>query len=554
MNKTKPWLKTYPPEVSEFPDTMGLNTVIDILNFSLARYADQTAFVSLNKEMSFSALDKYSTAFATWLQKQGYKKGDRIALMMPNLLQYPVCLLGGLKAGCVIVNCNPMYTPYELTHQLNDSGAKGIVIVENFAHTLEKAMPKLTTIEDVIITRIGDLLGIKGPFVNMGVRYVKKMIPAWHFEKYTCLKHIIKQKNPNFTPVEIEKDDIALLQYTGGTTGLSKGAMLTHGNVTHNALQSLSWIKPCVEFNKEFAMTALPLYHIFSFTANCLLFMILGSPNLLIVNPRDLKSLLRDFNRYPITAFSGVNTLFNAIIHHHHTKYVDFSGLKLAIGGGMAVQRNVAERWEILTGCTIAQGYGLTETSPVVSINKWQLGSFNGAVGVPVPGTEVLIKNEQGDICPLNEVGEICIRGPQVMKGYWNRPEDTQKVFDQDGFLHTGDMGYLNDEGFLFLVDRIKDVIIVSGFNVYPNEIEEVIASHPAVLECAAVGADNGPGGEVVKAFIVLKEGENPSPRDIIKYSRQFLTGYKTPKLIEFRSSLPKSDVGKILRKKLREH
>lgn len=550
MKKT--WITSYPPGVPAEIDATHYSSLVDIFNLSCQKFASSTAYISMGKNLSYNRLNSLSRNFAAWLQSRGIKPGTRIALMMPNLLQYPVCLFGTLRAGCTVVNCNPLYTAHELEHQLNDSGAEVIVIVENFAATLQATLPTLTSLKTIVVTSIGDMLGLKGHVVNFVVRHVKHKVPKWSLPNPVRLNSILSgtDKLP-FTPPTLGHNDIAFLQYTGGTTGVAKGAMLSHGNMVANVCQAYAWVKPYTTEGKDFIITALPLYHIFALTANCLTFLMLGARNLLILNPRDVPAFVREIGKYPFTAITGVNTLFNALLNNEDFINLDFSHLHFTLGGGMAVQRPVAERWKIVTGKPLAQAYGLTETSPAVTINPLDLSEFNGSIGLPVPSTELSIRDDQGREMNTGEIGEICVKGPQVMKGYWNNPEETQKVFDRDGFLHTGDMGYIDADGFIYLVDRKKDIIIVSGFNVYPNEIEDVVATHPDVQEVAAVGIDNGAAGEIVKIFVVRK---NPSltERQLIDFCRQSLTGYKVPKLVEFRDELPKTNVGKILRRALK--
>ena len=551
MKKT--WIPNYPPGVPAEIDATRYSSLVDIFNQSCQKFAPSTAYISMGKNLSYARLDNLSRDFAAWLQSRGIKPGTRIALMMPNLFQYPICLFGALRAGCTVVNCNPLYTAHELEHQLNDSGAEVIVIVENFAATLQAALPRLTSIKTIIVTSIGEMLGLKGHLVNFVIRHIKRLVPAWSLPGHVRLNQILNKSGKlPFSPPALGHNDIAFLQYTGGTTGVAKGAMLTHGNMVANVCQAYAWVKPYTTDNKDFIITALPLYHIFALTANCLTFLMLGARNLLILNPRDVPALVREIGKYPFTALTGVNTLFNALLNDENFSNLDFSHLHFTLGGGMAVQRPVAERWKIVTGKPLSQAYGLTETSPAVTINPLGRSEFNGSIGLPLPSTELSIRDDNGREMGTGEIGEICVKGPQVMKGYWNNPEETQKIFDQDGFLHTGDMGYVDAEGFVYLVDRKKDIIIVSGFNVYPNEIEEVVASHPEVREVVAVGVDNGAAGEIVKVFVVRKS-PSLTEKQLIDFCRQSLTAYKVPKLVEFRDELPKTNVGKILRRALKE-
>lgn len=551
MKKT--WLTNYPPGVPADIDATCYSSLVDIFKQSCQKFAPLTAYISMGKSLSYAQLSSQSRNFAAWLQSRGIKPGTRIALMMPNLFQYPVCLFGALQAGCTVVNCNPLYTAHELEHQLNDSEAEVIVIVENFAATLQAALPNLSSLKTIIVTSIGDMLGLKGHFMNFMVRHIKHRVPKWSLPNPVRLKSVLNGSGKlPFTPPTLGHNDIAFLQYTGGTTGVAKGAMLSHGNMVANVCQACAWVKPHTAEGKDFIITALPLYHIFALTANCLTFLMLGARNLLILNPRDVPALVREIGQYPFTAITGVNTLFNALLNDENFSNLDFSHLHFTLGGGMAVQRPVAERWKIITGKPLTQAYGLTETSPAVTINPLDLSEFNGSIGLPLPSTELSIRDDNGREMGTGDIGEICIKGPQVMKGYWNNPEETQKIFDPDGFLHTGDMGYVDAEGFVYLVDRKKDLIIVSGFNVYPNEIEEVVASHPDVREVAAIGVDNGAAGEIVKIFVVRKS-PSLTEKQLIDFCRQSLTAYKVPKLVEFRDELPKTNVGKILRRALKE-
>ena len=546
------WLKSYPEGIPADIDLNQYQSLVDIFEDCVKRFADNTAFISLGVKLSYRDLDKYTRDFAAWLQNQGIKPGSRVALMMPNILQYPICLFGALRAGCVAVNFNPMYTSHEVEKQLNDSGAEVIVVVENFAATLQAALPNTPTIKKVVVCSIGGMLGPKGKIVNFVIRHVKGMVPNWHIPNHIRMNTVFEEGSKSiFTPLKLTHNHHAFLQYTGGTTGIPKGAILTHGNIVANVLQANAWVRAYTTEGKDLIITALPLYHIFALTANCLTFMCLGASNLLIINPRDLKGFVKEIAQYKFTAFTGVNTLFNALINNHDFKKIDFSSLRLTLGGGMAVQQNTADKWKALTGVPLAQAYGLTETSPAATINPLDAQEFNGSIGLPIPSTYVKIVDEHGQELPLNEVGEILIKGPQVMKGYWERPEETSNVFDADGYLCTGDMGYMNEDGYVFLVDRKKDLIIVSGFNVYPNEVEDVAAKHPGVLEVAAIGIDNGAAGELVKLFVIRKD-PNLTEEEIINHCRAELTNYKVPKKIAFVNDLPKNNVGKILRRELR--
>ncbi|HET7775770.1 MAG TPA: AMP-binding protein, partial [Azospira sp.] len=493
--------------------------------------------------------------FAAFLQSDlQLPKGTRIALMMPNLLQYPIAMFGALRAGYTVVNVNPLYTARELQHQLRDAGAETIVIVENFAHTLEQALPLLPQLKHVVVTSLGDMLGLaKGTVVNLVVRHVKKMVPAWKLPGHVKFKDVMARgKGASLRPVPIGHDDIAYLQYTGGTTGVAKGAMLLHRNIIANLQQAHAWIEPFLHKDQQLIITALPLYHIFSLTANCLTFLKIGATNVLITNPRDIPGFVKELGQYKFTVITGVNTLFNALLNNPDFAKVDFSALRAALGGGMAVQKAVAQKWKEVTGKPLIEAYGLTETSPAATINPLDLPEFNGAIGLPISSTEIAIRDDQGNDLPVGQAGEISIRGPQVMKGYWLRPDETEAVFFPDGFLRTGDVGVMDEKGFVRIVDRKKDMILVSGFNVYPNEVEAVIAMHPAVMEVAAVGVPDERSGEAVKVFVVLKD-KSVTKEAIIAHCKENLTGYKVPHLVEFRDELPKTNVGKILRRALKE-
>lgn len=549
----KIWLSSYPQGVPAEIDVNEYHSLVEVFNEATQKFAHNTAFISMGVKISYKQLDEYSRAFAAWLQAQGAKPGTRIGLMMPNILQYPIALFGALRAGCTVVNFNPMYTTHEVEHQIKDSGCEIMVVVENFALTLQKALPNTPSVKKVVVASIGGMLGFKGKIVNLVLRYVKKMVPAWDIPGHIRFSDTLQQgaKLP-FQAVQVGHDDHAFLQYTGGTTGVPKGAILTHRNIVANLMQAYAWVRSYTEDGKDLVVTALPLYHIFALTANCLTFMRLGATNLLIVNPRDIKGFVKELGQYQFTAFTGVNTLFNALLNNEDFKKIDFSRLRLVLGGGMAVQKTIAEKWEAVTGGPLIQAYGLSETSPAVTINPFDLKDFTGSIGLPISSTIVKIVDDNGNKVANGEVGEILVSGPQVMKGYWNRPDETEKVFDPEGYLRTGDMGYMDDKGFIFLVDRKKDIIIVSGFNVYPNEVEEVVSRHPGILEVAAVGVDNGAMGELVKIFVVRKDPAL-TEQEIIKFSRQELTNYKVPKQIEFVDELPKNNVGKILRRKLRD-
>jgi long-chain acyl-CoA synthetase len=550
----KPWLKSYPDGVPAEIDLGDYTSIVDIFHQSCDAYRDRTAYLNFDRALTFGDLDRLSRDFAAWLQGKGMRKGDRIALMMPNILQYPVALFGAMRAGMVIVNTNPMYTPRELKHQLQDSGARAIVIVENFAHVLEKVRDEVP-VEQVVTTRIGDLLGFpKGLLVDFTLKYVKKAIPAFRLPGATRFGDALAQgEKLALDPARLQLDDLAFLQYTGGTTGVAKGAMLTHRNLVANMLQSKAWmISADLGQDVEIVISALPLYHIFALTANCLVYMAMGGVNVLITNPRDMPGFIKELKKVPFTFIPGVNTLFNGLLNTPGFADLDFSTLKGALGGGMAVQRAVAERWREVTGTPLVEAYGLTETSPAACINPMNIEGFNGCIGLPIPSTDCAIMNDAGELLPQGEVGELVIRGPQVMKGYWQRPEETAKVITDDGWLRTGDVAMMTEDGFFKIVDRKKDMILVSGFNVYPNEIEDVIAHHPKVLEVAVIGVPDAKSNEAVKVFIVKAE-PSLTEDEVRAYCAEQLTGYKRPRLIEFRDELPKSNVGKILRRELRD-
>ena len=550
----KIWLQSYQEGVPAEVDLGEFQSLGEMFQNSVTLYRDRVVFINMGAEMTYGELDALSRDFAAYLQTSlKLQKGDRVAIMMPNVLQYPVCMLGALRAGCVVVNCNPLYTPRELEHQLKDSGAETIVVLENFAHTLAHVIAQ-TSIKNVVIARMGDLLGFaKGALVNFVVKHVKKMVPAWRIPAAVDFGRAISQGAASgFTPVSVTQDDLAYLQYTGGTTGLSKGAMLTHGNILANLSQAHAWIKAELKEGEELVVTALPLYHIFALTANCFLFMRIGARNLLITNPRDLKSFVSDLAKYPFTVILGVNSLFNLLLNNEAFKTLDFSTLKITLGGGMAVQSSIAEKWKRLTGVPLIEAYGLTETSPAAVINPLNNSEYTGAIGLPISSTDVAIRNDDGIDVPLGERGELCIRGPQVMKAYYHRPEETANVMMPDGFLRTGDIVVMDEKGYIKIVDRKKDMILVSGFNVYPNEVEEVVAMHPGVLEVASVGVATEGAGEVVKIFVVKKD-ESLTAEQLIAHCRANLSGYKVSQQLEFRKDLPKSNVGKILRRELRE-
>ncbi|PUX12333.1 long-chain-fatty-acid--CoA ligase FadD [Cronobacter muytjensii] len=549
----KVWLNRYPADVPAEINPDRYHSLVDLFEQSCTRFADQPAFTNMGEVMTFRKLEERSRAFAAWLQQGlGLQKGDRVALMMPNLLQYPVALFGILRAGMIVVNVNPLYTPRELEHQLNDSGASAIVIVSNFAHTLEKVVAK-TQVKHVILTRMGDQLSTaKGTLVNFVVKYVKRLVPKYHLPDAISFRSALHNGyRMQYIKPDVTPDDLAFLQYTGGTTGVAKGAMLTHRNMLANLEQVLGTYGPLLHRGKELVITALPLYHIFALTMNCLLFIELGGQNVLITNPRDIPGLVKELGKYPFTAMTGVNTLFNALLNNKEFHKLDFSSLHLSAGGGMPVHHAVAERWEKLTGQFLLEGYGLTECSPLVSVNPHDIDYHSGSIGLPVPSTEVKLIDDEGHEVAPGEPGELCIKGPQVMLGYWQRPDATDEIL-QDGWLRSGDIAVMDEEGFLRIVDRKKDMILVSGFNVYPNEIEDVVMQHSGVQEVAAVGIPSEPSGELVKIFVVKKEA-SLTEEALITFCRRHLTGYKVPKQVEFRTELPKSNVGKILRRELRD-
>ncbi len=549
------WLSQYPPGVPADIDPHAYPSLKAVIEESCAKYRSLPAFSNMGTTLTFGELDRLSAAFGAWLQHElRLERGARVAVMLPNVLQYPVAAYGILRAGYTVVNVNPMYTPEELRHQLTDSGATAIVILENFATTLEKVLDEVP-LKRVITTQLGDMLGApKSWLINAAVRYVKKLVPAWHIAGTISFPKVLAAgQRLTLEPVELGPDDLAFLQYTGGTTGVAKGAMLTHGNLVANVEQSAAWLSPFTAMGSDICITALPLYHIFSLEANCLLHTRIGGCNVLITDPRDLDSFVKELSKVRFTTISGVNTLFNALLNHAGFRELDFSSLKVALGGGMAVQRAVAERWNDVTGRPLIEAYGLTETSPAACINPLTIESYTGAIGVPISSTTVTIRDDDGQVLPQGEVGEICIAGPQVMKGYWHRPEETAKVMTEDGALRTGDMGYMDPRGYVFVTDRKKDMILVSGFNVYPNEIEDVAVRHPDVLEAAAVGVPDERSGEAVRLFVVAKPGTEPTREAIIAHCRKYLTNYKVPKQIEFRDELPKTNVGKILRRALRD-
>ncbi|MDA5637852.1 MULTISPECIES: long-chain fatty acid--CoA ligase [Agrobacterium] len=553
---TKRWLASYPPGVpSEIPTSTNAS-LVDLLEKSCKQFADRKAFSSMGKSLTYRELDAETRAVAAWLQSRGLEKGDRVAVMMPNILQNPVAVYGILRAGMVVVNVNPLYTPRELEHQLKDSGAKALFVLENFAHVAQQAVPK-TAVRHVVVAAMGDLLGLKGHIVNLVVRKVKKLVHAYAIPGSISFKAMLKEgQGFSLKPVSLTAQDIAFLQYTGGTTGVSKGAVLTHANLLANKLQISLWLDAAFNGRKDRPdvlnfICALPLCHIFALTVNSLMGIALGGHNLLIANPRDIPGFVKELTHYQPHIFPGINTLFNALMNNEDFRKLDLSSLILVLGGGMAVQRPVAERWLSIVGCPIAEGYGLSETSPVATVNRLDSTEFSGTIGLPISSTEIDIRDEDGKSLPTGEVGEICIRGPQVMAGYWQRPDETAKAMTADGFFRSGDMGFMDERGYTKIVDRKKDMILVSGFNVYPNEVEEVAASHPGVLECAAIGVPDEHSGETVKLFVVKKD-QSLTEAELKAFCAKSLTNYKRPKIIEFRTELPKSNVGKILRRELR--
>ncbi|HWV96681.1 MAG TPA: long-chain fatty acid--CoA ligase [Xanthobacteraceae bacterium] len=550
------WLKHYPAGVPADIDVTQYGSLVELLEESFTKFRDRKAFICMDKAITYRELDEMSLALAAYLQSKGLAKGARVALMMPNVLQYPISTAAVLRAGYSVVNVNPLYTPRELEHQLKDSGAEAIIVLENFASTVEKVIAK-TSVKHVIVGTMGDLLGFKGVIVNLVVRRVKKMVPAYSlpgsvsFNDAVAAGRSMRLQKPTLT-----REDVAFLQYTGGTTGVSKGATLLHGNVVANMLQNDAWLQPALKkppvVDQLFIVCALPLYHIFALTACFLLGVRSGGVNLLIPNPRDIPGFIKELQKYQVNSFPAVNTLYNALVNHPDFSKVDFSKLKASFGGGMATQKPVAEAWLKATGCPLSEGYGLSETSPVLTCNPADTDKFTGTIGLPVPSTWLSIRDDDGNELPLGEAGEICAKGPQVMAGYWNRPDETAKVMTADGYFRTGDIGVMDERGYTRIVDRKKDMILVSGFNVYPNEIEEVIASHPGVLECAVIGVPDPKSTEAVKAFVVKKD-PNLTAEDIIKFCATQLTNYKVPKQVEFRTELPKTNVGKILRRELRD-
>ena len=554
------WLKHYPPGVPADIDPDAYASLVQLIEEGFSKFASRNAYAFMDRSFTFAEVDRQSAAFGAWLQGLGLARGTRVAIMLPNVVQYPIALFGVLRAGHAVVNVNPLYTPRELEHQLKDSGAEVIVILENFAATLEKVIER-TAVKHVVVASVGDLLGFpKGVIVNFALRRIKKAVPAYSLPGHLRFNDTLqKGMHRRLEPVDIEPGDTAFLQYTGGTTGVSKGATLTHRNLVANVLQLEAWVKPALEDTSRgpvpeqlVYVCALPLYHVFALTVNCLGGIRLGSLNVLIANPRDMDGFVADLAKYPFNVMPGVNTLYNSLAEDPGFQKLDFSSLRIANGGGMAVQQAVAEKWLRLTGVPIIEGYGLSETSPVATCNPILSREYTGTIGLPVSSTEIAILDDDGRPVPLGQPGEIAIRGPQVMAGYWQRPEETAKVMTADGFFKSGDIGVMDERGYTKIVDRKKDMIIVSGFNVYPNEVEGVVAMHPGVIECAAIGVPDAKSGEAVKVFVVRKE-PTLTEAELMQYCREHLTGYKKPRYIEFRDELPKTNVGKILRRALRD-
>jgi long-chain acyl-CoA synthetase len=547
------WLKSYPPGVPADINPDAYRSILQVLDESCKKYASRPAYYCMGGQLTFGDVDRGSRAVAGWLQAKGLGQGARVAIMMPNILQYPLAVFGILRAGCTVVNVNPLYTPRELEHQLKDSGAEAIIVVENFAGTVQQVI-RNTPVKHVVVASMGDMLGFKGAIVNFVVRKVKKLVPAWSLPGHTAFKTMLADgARAPYKPMDSGPEDIAFLQYTGGTTGLSKGAMLTHRNIIANLLQVEAWFAPAFDKGQQQLMVApLPLYHIYALTCNCLYMMKDGGANILIPNPRDIPAFIKELQRHKFTAISGLNTLYNALLNHPEFAKVDFKSLKLASAGGMAMQGAVADRWQKTTGVPILEGYGLTETSPTATTNPYNITAYTGTIGLPIPSTIITIRDDNGQELPIGQTGEICIAGPQVMKGYWQRPEETANVMTADGAFKSGDIGIMDERGFVKIVDRKKDMILVSGFNVYPNEIEDVVAAHPGVLECAAVGVPDEKSGEAPKVFVVKKD-PNLTAEMLMEHCRKNLTGYKMPKHIVFKTDLPKTNVGKILRRALRD-
>ncbi len=549
----KIWLKNYPPGISPEINLQQYQNLVEVFDEACRLNKGRAAYTNMDVSLNYEEVERMASQFASFLQNElKLQKGDRIAIQMPNLLQFPVAVFGAFKAGLVVVNTNPLYTAHEMEHQFKDSGAKAVVILANFANHLEKIINN-TQIQSVVVTEIGDLFPFpKNIIVNSVVKHIKKMVPSYHLPHAYRFKQALDiGSHQQLTPTKLTQSDVAFLQYTGGTTGVAKGAVLTHGNILANMLQIVSWMGTKLKKKQEIAITALPMYHIFSLTVNCLAFMWYGAQNILITNPKDIPGFIKELQKSHFTIMTGVNTLFNALMNHPDFSKVDFSHVKISVAGAMALQRAVSERWKEKTGSTLVEGYGLTEASPVVCVNPITGGEKVGTIGLPVPSTDIKFIDEDGHEVKLGESGELCVRGPQVMQGYWNRPDETSQVLTADGWLKTGDIAQIDTDGFVKIVDRKKDMILVSGFNVYPNEVEDAIASNPKVLEVAAVGVPDEHSGEVVKVFIVKKD-PSLTEKEVMDYARQSLTGYKIPKQVEFRTELPKTNVGKILRRALR--
>ncbi len=550
----KRWFEQYQEGVPHEIDSSQYLSLVDLFKDACSRHAKRISYANMGVEISYAKLDKLTRNLAAYLQQLGLEKGARIAIMMPNLLQYPVSLFAILRAGFVVVNTNPLYTSDEVINQMNDSGTQAIIVFENYAKTLEKALPYIPNLKHVIVTQLGDLFPVvKQLIVNWMVKHVKKLVPAYSIPHAVAFNYaLLEGQQSVLHPIKLAHQDIAFLQYTGGTTGVAKAAILTHGNLVANVLQAFSWISPLKVNEQDIIITALPLYHIFSLTANCLTFIKAGAKNILITNPRDVKQFIKEIKNTGFTAFTGVNTLYSLLLNHPKFKTIDFSNLKLALSGGMALQKNVALKWSLITKTRVLEAYGLTETSPAVTINPMYLENYNGSIGIPLPSTDVCIRDDQDQDVPVGSTGELCVKGPQVMPGYWNRPYETALSFTKDGFLKTGDIVRMDEKGYFYLVDRKKDMIVVSGFNVYPNEVEQVIGMHPGVLEVGVIGVLDKDSTERVKACIVKKD-PSLSKEEIIAHCKEHLTAYKIPKIIEFFDELPKTNVGKILRRELKE-
>jgi len=551
----KIWLKSYPAGIAGEIGPLPYKSIGEFFDHAVARYSSRPAFTCMGKTLTFADLNAQSARIGAWLQSLGLAKGDRVAVMMPNILQNPVIVYGILRAGFTVVNVNPLYTPRELQHQLVDSGAKAIFVLENFAHTVQQVVDK-TSVKHVVVATMGDMLGLKGAIVNLVVRRVKKLVPAWSIPGHLSFKDVLaKGGRAKLTKPIVAASDVAFLQYTGGTTGVSKGATLTHSNLLSNMAQMEIWFQTAFRSRARpdnlVFMCALPLYHIFALTVNSLMGLATGGNNILIPNPRDIPGFVKELGKHRTNIFPGLNTLFNALMNNAEFQKLDFSSLMLTFGGGMAIQRPVAERWKQMTGCSIAEGYGLSETSPVATANILDATEFTGTIGMPIPSTDVEIRDDQGNTLAIGEIGEICIRGPQVMAGYWQRPDETAKAISPDGFFRSGDIGFMNADGLVKIVDRKKDMILVSGFNVFPNEIEEVAMTHPGILECAAIGIPDEHSGEAVKLFVVKRDAAL-TEEEVKRHCAANLTNYKRPRFVEFRTELPKTNVGKILRKDLR--